>query len=222
MKAWIEKVLIDFDITLSSPLQTTHNISYALYALTLLQKDLEFCRPILERCNHFFKNNEKLVFDEHGAIKLRKIVFAKNYFELLGFSLCIDPNDYPKLINKINCLPKNGSNIQTMFADNLKILFGDSVAEEFKIPVIFDSVDFFIKDQNLVIEVDGTHHFIDGQHNPLTRVKTLMLEKSGYKVKRFTVAPNIQNLLGFLKVELAEHLPDNNYCKTHCAEISKG
>ena len=204
---WMEKILIEFDEILSHSRYRSINLAYSLYALTLLQANLSFCLPFLEKCNEVFKNYYGTLFHIHDENNFRKIIFAKNYFELLGFTLCINANDYPELLNKVDNFPKNGSHIQDKFAKELAVLFGRSVKEEVKIPVIVDSVDFFIQEKNLIIEVDGNSHFIDGKENALTQVKTFMLEKAGYKVKRFTIDPKEKNLLSLLETELAEFLP---------------
>jgi|GEM_PF-3749524 len=204
---WMEKIVIEFDEILSQSRYRSINLAYSLYALTLLQADLSFCLPFLEKCNGVFKNYYGTLFHIHDENNFRKIIFAKNYFALLGFTLCINANDYPELLSKVDNFPKNRSRIQDEFAKELEVLFGKSVKEEVKIPVIVDSVDFFIQEKNLIIEVDGNSHFIDGKENALTQVKTFMLEKAGYIVKRFTIDPKEKNLLSLLEKELAEFLP---------------
>jgi hypothetical protein len=210
LNAWMQKVLSDFDHDHigSNPYTRVTNLAEGLYALALLQTPLSFCLPFLEKCNDFFKDHHKSLFQEHNKVSdFRKIIFARNYFELLGFTLSIAPKDYPAFVTKFENLPKIESKSQHEFAKNLKILFGNAVGEEVMIPVIFDHVDFFIQEKNLVIEVDGNFHFIDGKENALTQVKTFMLKNAGYTVKRFTIDPKEKNLLSLLKTELAEFLP---------------
>lgn len=205
--AWMEKVTCDFDKVMGNPSYRIISIAYALYALALLQKDVSCCQAFLMKCNVFFATNEYSVQNEYSARKLRKILFAKNYFDLLGFKLNSIEAYYPHLISEIDNLPKKGSAIQTEFAELLTKMFGTAIQEEAHIDVIVDSVDFLVAHKKLVIEVDGYHHFVDGKENALTRVKTKMLEKSGYHVKRFTVDPqHHEHLPDLLRAELSAYL----------------
>lgn len=208
MDAWMKKVLADFDKIAADPLRRGTGISHSLYALVLMQKDIAFCLPFLEKCNASFKNYEGSFLKQYEYRHFRKIIFSKNYFELFGIELPINPSDYPALTNKIRQAPKKSSRTQAKFGRLLTALFGALVKEEEFVSVIFDNVDFLIVD-NFIVEVDGHHHYIKGQPNALTRAKTLMLERAGYTVKRFsvdTVASKDSDLLNLLKMELTKCL----------------
>ena len=206
--AWMNKILVDFDKILCDPQHRVTGIAHVLYTLTLMQKDIGFCRLFLEKCNTVFEMHEKNVCKNYEYIQFRKIVFSKNYFALMGFDLCIDINDYKTLTTRTVETTRTSSKTQMRFSKSLNLLFGKSIHEEVFIPIIFDNVDFFVEDMMLVIEIDGHHHYNDGKQNALTQTKTFMLEKAGYTVRRFTI--EIMNymdheLVDFLRKELSEY-----------------
>ncbi|MDP3372464.1 MAG: DUF559 domain-containing protein [Candidatus Paracaedibacteraceae bacterium] len=207
LDAWMEKIVVDFDNVIANASYRVMSIAYGLYALALLQKDVEYCEPFLRKCNIFFSTREYNIKKEYSAKKLRKIIFARNYFEQLGFTLNSTEASHANLIAEIDHMPKKGSTIQTEFFEQLRIMFGSGVKEEAHIDIIIDSVDFLVAHKNLIVEVDGHHHFVDGAENALTRVKTKMLKRAGYHVRRFTVdADHHENLPQLLRAELIDYV----------------
>lgn len=182
--ATLERIMIEVDISRDRS-SLLKEIANALYALTLMNIDIVYCQSFLDKCNIFFKKYEKSVFCDTENVQFRKIIFSRNYFDLIGFKLAVDPWEYESLNNRLQTKARTSSKEQNMFGAVLKTLFGASLKEEAYIPLIVDCSDFLIEEHRLVIEIDGFSHRIDGIENALTRTKSFMLRKDGYKVVRF-------------------------------------
>ena len=186
---WVERCVLKLTNEFNSLL--LNDISYALYAIALLQLDITSVRTFLEKCKHFFKrNNHALFSDIHFKDEFKNIMVAQSYLKAKGFYLEIDMNKYSWLVEKLKTRERNGSKAGEDYAYAiLRELSIHTVEKEYWIDVIMDHVDFYLG-SHMVIEYDGGCHYTNGHTNRLTALKTYLLQNYGYSVIRLDYRDN--------------------------------
>lgn len=223
--AWQKKVIIDFDEYYLKENEDYNfnsllDVARVLYALALMQCSLSYSLPILLRCKTYLDKKLNHIFqDDADEGAFRKIMFAMNYFKMIGFDLQINPMDYLHhmgwLTSREGIYPQSEKDV----GNYLKLIFTDDLKDENDayIEEICDCVDFLVPSQRLVIEVDGSSHYVDGKQNAITKVKTQLLEHAGYTVVRLH-AKSVHNqgvryieetLVKFINAERKRHVDDH-------------
>lgn len=166
-----------------------------LYFYSLLKIDKDHALPILKRAKIYFDNSEDL-FKDIDEPEFRKLIIAKRYFDVLGFSINITHHTnyegYLTNLKKWVIRKRTQSSAQKYVKKIIKPHLTD-IEEESYIDVACDCVDLFSRSSNLILEVDS-HEFhsinknaINPKENLITQLKTYLLEKHGFNLVRLDV-----------------------------------
>ena len=171
------------------------DIIQTLYLYALLRLDRDHVLPILKKAKSFF-DSCKTLFEDIEESDFRKLIIAKRYFDLLGFSIDIthhgNIDGYLANLRKWVIKERIQSKTQTYAEQIIKLYLTDVEAESY-IDVVCDCVDLFSPSLSLIIEVDGKSHTInDTNQNRITQLKTFLLKKHGFNLIRLRVE-RIQN-----------------------------
>ncbi|KJV76587.1 RAP domain-containing protein [Orientia tsutsugamushi] len=162
--------------------QDLANSIYGIFILNILYNSkLRVPQPFIDAVN---KNIE--LFDKNTE-DISQIVKAHYYFGKQGVGILTSQNR--QLLEKklkTNLTPCSTSNLQLNVLEVVKkVLAPHTVKGEHYIKQITSSVDIFIKNQNIVIQVDGPCHFDNNNvPNISTRINTELLKSYGYIVHR--------------------------------------
>lgn len=196
-RSWIDRLY--HHITLNVDDLDPSDMIAILYNMALRLEDKNFAEPLLLKVQTYMNthNLKDGAFKEMSSV--RKLWLAHHYFKMIGLPFHIHLN---RSIDHFKEWGKE-SRVQSVPQKQIALLLSQrypDIQEEFFINIICDCVDIFIPCLNLVIEVDGHSHFLNGHLTPLSALKTLLLEYGGYRVVRVSVdrfkAEGIDYVLG--------------------------
>lgn len=162
-------------------------LSYALYAMALLQLDVQFVRPFLEKSKKALKlRSNEFCIENNNLIEFKSVMLALFYFKIKKFDLGLDINQHSALVEELKMIehgdPSEGEEYVQNILNELSIYDAE---KEYWIDVIMDKVDFYLKSQKKICEFDGKYHLTqNGTANRLTVLKTFVLESYGYNLIR--------------------------------------
>lgn len=181
---WLDRCLLK--ITNEFEFLSLKGISYAMYAVALLQIDVESIRPFLEKCRQAFKRINREYFNsDYNIFEFQRIMISHFYFKLKKYDLELDINQYVELEEVLRKREhKDRSEGEKYVQEILDEVGIYNVSNEHWVGCIMDHVDFYLPSQQKILEFDGGHHYLNGKVNRLTKLKTFILTCYGYNLIR--------------------------------------